>query len=46
VVVLTGMVAAEAQAREAGCHAFLIKPVDLPTLLWTLRQLGFAASTG
>jgi CheY-like chemotaxis protein len=43
VVVLTGMLAAEAQAREAGCHAFLAKPIEMPILLATLRSLGVVA---
>jgi CheY-like chemotaxis protein len=40
VVVVTGMVSAESQARLAGCDAFLIKPVSLPLLLGTLAELG------
>lgn len=40
VVVVTGLVAAEAQARLAGCDAFLVKPVSLPLLLQTLAEIG------
>ena len=40
VIVVTGLVAAEPQARLAGCDAFLIKPVSLPLLLRTLAEIG------
>ena len=46
VLVISGMSAAEREAREAGCHAFLLKPVELATLLQALRGLGIAPATG
>lgn len=46
VVVLTGMLAAESQARQAGCDAFLVKPVEMPTLLATLAAFGVVGEGG
>ena len=43
VVVITGLAAAEQQARLAGCDAFLIKPVSLPVLLRTLAEIGLSS---
>ena len=42
IVVLTGLSVAEREARAAGCDAFLLKPVNLQTLLAALARFGIS----
>ena len=46
VLVLTGLSVAEREARAAGCDAFLLKPVSLPTLLAALAGVGISLEGG